>query len=196
MKKVIWIIIVLAIIGLGLYFFRGSSSGAANPNSSESSGTAESPMTFVPSSHSDSALLARLQNANVSLSEDGKNTKLVNGTSGAVSLYTTSSGENVDLAKSVASRNDVLAIVNLSSKEDVSQYLILFGDNGTSLTQKSIAYVGQGLEIRDMTIADLGAGSGEDYVVTITSRTQASKTTTFIVPVKDAAFDTAHSLSL
>ena len=112
-------------------------------------------------------------------------------TKGSVSLGT------VATAKSFNGRNDVLAVVSVNLGEGTSQYLVLFEDKNGTLTQKSIAYMGKGLDVRGIVTADLGANTGTDYIVSVSSLTQKpGVTSTFIIPVEAGQLNSNKALNL
>lgn len=203
MKKVliVIVIIVLAVLGYKL-FTKSPSSTDTTPTTTETTTTTTTTTgsTNVTETKTDANLLKRLGSSSVSVSEDGSKVALNNG-SATFSVADTNAKSTVSVGttastKTFGTRNDVIAILNLSSGGVVSQYLVLFQDMGGSLSQKSIAYLGQGLDVRGITVADLGPNSGEDYVVSVSALTQKPNTTaTFIMPVKDGAFDTAKAVS-
>jgi hypothetical protein len=202
-KKIIILVVVVALGYIGYSFMKSPSSytvetvPTTNGTETKESATNNSP---VMETKTDSKLIQRLGTASVSVAEDGTKVNLLNGTAtfstpDSNAKNTVSMG-NVAVAKTFGKRNDVIAVVNLNSSGTLSQYLVLFGDNGTNLEQQSIAYLGQGLDVKSIIATDL-PGSGEDYVVSVSANTQKpGKTATFIMPVKDGAFDTAKAISL
>lgn len=206
MKKLIIVVVVIILAVLGYNLYKGSTTSSVvnsvpstTDNSSTDSKDTTSSKPSVVETKTDSKLIEKLGNASVSVSEDGSKVNLLNGsatftTAESNSKSTVSIG-TAATTKTFSNRKDIVAVINLSSGGVVSQYLVLFQDLGNSVSQNSIAYLGQGLDVRGIVATDL-PNSGEDYVVSVTALTQKPNTpATFIIPVKDGVFNTSKSIS-
>ncbi len=215
MKKIIWIVVIVILAVIGFYLYKGQSSSSTTlntpTNTNTQTNTPENTQptnqpAFVPATKSDTTLLTKLNSASVSAAEDGTSVALTNGVASfsvsgssvkyTVSLYSSPLVGNVNVTKDFNGRKDVLAVVTVSSEQKNAQYLVLFTDTGTTLNQKSIAYLGDSLDVRSLVVTDLGASSGEDYVTDVTSHTQSGQTVNSIIPVKGGTFDTTNSLTI
>lgn len=205
MKKLFIALVIIVLAYFGYNFYKGSSSVNTTPKADDTSVnvplTTNTPTkSIVAETKTDAKLLERLGNVGVAVSEDGSKVNLLKGTA-TFSTPETNAKSTVSLGttattKDFGNRKDIIAVINLSSGGILSQYLVLFEDTGSAINQTSIAYLGQGLDVRGVVATDL-PGSGMDYVVSVTALTQKPNTgATFIIPVKAGAFDTAKAISL
>jgi hypothetical protein len=213
MKKIIAIVILVALAVWGYMAFSGKETVPAESTETTTEVSTNTNTETVPAIEvvkADPKVLALLKNVSVTASEDGNKVALVNGkaefsiegssTKGSVSL-----GE-VAIEKTFGSRKDILATVNINpASSGTSQYLVLFENKTSGVVEKSIVFLGDKLEVKSITTTDLGSKTGEEYValVTVLERKQGEPMSAkpsvqkiFIFTVEKGVFNTAKSLSI
>jgi hypothetical protein len=195
MKKFIGIIIVIVILGAGyVAFFKNKStsqSSTATPGTEVVKGESEA----SPAPKADAKLLERLRNVSVTASEDGGSVTLSGGEAqfaiegskkGSVSLG------SVAAEATTGSRKDIISYITVNPGN--GQYLVLFEDKGTTLSQKSLVFLGSNVTVNSIVTASLGKG-GPDYVISVKGLEKGFETT-FIYTVVGGQIDVAKALKL
>lgn len=212
MKKIIIVIVLIALGVWGYTAFSKKSSEPTTPTDTTIGGAIieeETKTPVVETVKADPKVIDSIKNASVTASEDGKKVSLVNGKAefsvegGAKA--TVSLGE-VAIEKMFGSRKDVLAVVNVNQGEKGTlQYLVLIDVKTSGAVEKSIVFLGTNVDVKSIVATDLGSKTGEEYVavVTILDRKAGEAITakptvqkTLIFTVEKGVFNIEKSISI
>lgn len=206
MKNIVIGVVVVALI-VGGYMLFGSKKDSVMPETNTSVETTDTESTkpeVVEVQKTDMSTLSLIKKAAVSVSESEANSKvtLVDGKAsfaveGSSTKGTAVAGD-VATAKTFNGRNDVIGTVAVNPDgKGTYQWLVLFENKANVLTEKSIAFLGQGVEVKSITTTDLKAGSVEDYIVIVKAMVPKKATATqFIFTVEKGEINPAKSLTI
>lgn len=196
------VIIILVIVGY-LVWGKSSSSVPATSTGNGSAVTGDTTTlpagvtkdTFAPvtKATADTTLLGRLKGTSVAAAETGSRVALVNGKAqfsadGAKGTITLG-----DIAVSKTVNGAGYAVATLAVTTDGSapvQYVVLFQDNGTTLTDASYALIGSNAQITGLRADEVTGG----LLVTVTY-TVGGKSMTKILTVENGAFNSAKEIN-
>ncbi len=174
-KGIAVFVILVVVVVIAVMAFKGAGTPATNTENTGTETTTETPSGAtkedyapVTKDSTDTSLLGRLKSASVSASESGARVALQNGTAkfsegnvkGTLTLGDIAVEKEVGGAKFV-----VTSLAVNSGGSGVFQYIVLFEDSGSALTDKSYALVGDRVSITGIRVDTVTDNGGKAQAV-------------------------------
>jgi hypothetical protein len=221
-KGIVTIVVIIVLVAIGYFVWGGKSTSTVSntdtnaPATTQPAATTDSKVTvskdtYVPvtKDSTDNTLLGKLKSASVSAAETGARVALVNGAAQFTVDNTKGSIALGDIALSTQSGQTKYAITSLAVNTGGSgsfQYVVLFEDAGSTLNDKSYAFIGDRVKITGIRADSVTGENGKSTLVVSVSYLDHAKgealsaapkeAHTKLLVVEDGVFNAGKELTL